>query len=32
MYKYAHAHGPQPARLEPISVMAKRFGIFRLLY
>ena len=28
-YKRAQARGPQPARPEPLSVMAKRLGILR---
>jgi predicted phage terminase large subunit-like protein len=31
MYKEAQARGPQPARAEPLSVMAKRLGILRPL-
>ncbi len=31
MYKEAQARGPQPARHEPLSVMAKRLGIVRPL-
>jgi len=31
MYKKAQARGPEPARPEPLSVMAKRLGIFRPL-
>jgi len=30
-YKRAQAGGPQPARPEPLSVMAKRLGILRPL-
>jgi predicted phage terminase large subunit-like protein len=30
-YKRAQARGPQPARPEPLSVMAKRLGILRSL-
>ena len=30
-YKQAQARGPQPTRPEPLSVMAKRLGILRLL-
>ena len=32
MYKEAQARGLQPARPEPLSVMARRLGIFRPLY
>jgi len=28
-YKRAQAGGPQPTRPEPLSVMAKRLGLFR---
>jgi hypothetical protein len=31
MYKQAEARGPQRG-LEPLSAVAKRLGIFRLLY
>jgi len=31
MYKQAQARGPEPARPEPLSVMAKRLGILRPL-
>ena len=31
MYKEAQARGPQPARAEPLSVMAKRLGLLRPL-
>jgi hypothetical protein len=31
MYKEAQARGPQPTRPEPLSVMAKRLGILRLV-
>jgi len=30
-YKQAQARGPQPARPEPLSVMAKRLGLLRSL-
>ena len=32
MYKEAQARGPQPARPEPLSVMARRLGLLRPLY
>jgi len=32
MYKQAQARGPQPARPEPLSVMAKRLGLLRPLH
>jgi predicted phage terminase large subunit-like protein len=32
MHKEAQARGPQPARPEPLSVMARRLGILRSLY
>jgi hypothetical protein len=31
IYKQAQARGPEPARPEPLSVMAKRLGILRPL-
>ena len=31
MYKQAQARGPQPARPEPLSVMARRLGLLRSL-
>jgi len=32
MYKEAQARGPEPARPEPLSVMARRLGLLRPLY